>query len=435
MTDWDLLIPGIGLTSIGIVGVGIALSGIAATFMNGMHAVSLLTMYIGMIFLASGLFKDGFPSSARAKSATFITLGFLVTFGFAAAVTVSTQVPSIYAYIGLMLLIGIPSSVLTVASYRGVPYLKALAVIFIGAAIVGGSTFYAFGLVTPKPPSEQQAQNATNTTKGGAAGNGTSVTQARPANVVPVKILAGASAQGNPNFDPKSLTVKKGDGAEWTNQDNVPHTVTSKKEGIFDSKLINPNSKWLLNTATIAAGDYDYYCTLHPFMTGTLKISAAGSTASTQTLQNSTKSANLTQSSNTTTSTMASNNNRTESNASSVTGGGNTTSKNGNNTAGGASVTPVSIVVGAAVPTNKEFFSPASVSTSVGSMVTWKNEDNTIHTVTSGTVHNQKPAPDNKFTSGYLKSGDTFSFVFDSTGNYAYYCSIHPWMTGKVIVT
>ena len=56
MTDWDLLTPGIGLTSIGIVGVGISLSGIAKTFLDGMHAVSLLTMFIGMIFLASGLF-------------------------------------------------------------------------------------------------------------------------------------------------------------------------------------------------------------------------------------------------------------------------------------------------------------------------------------------------------------------------------------------
>ena len=84
MTDWDLLTPGIGLTSIGIVGVGISLAGIAKTFVEGMHAVSLLTMFIGMIFLASGLFKDGFPSTGKAKSATFITLGFLVTFGVAA---------------------------------------------------------------------------------------------------------------------------------------------------------------------------------------------------------------------------------------------------------------------------------------------------------------------------------------------------------------
>src|SRR6185295_18420708 len=152
MSDWDLLTPGIGLTSIGIVGVGISLAGIAKTFIDGMHAVSLLTMFIGMIFLACGLFKDGFPSTGKAKSATFITLGFLVTFGFAAAVTVSAQVPSIYAYIGLMLLISIPATVLAIASFRQVPYIKALAIIFVSAAVVGGSTFYAFGLVTPKPP-------------------------------------------------------------------------------------------------------------------------------------------------------------------------------------------------------------------------------------------------------------------------------------------
>ena len=91
MTDWDLLMPGIGLTSLGIAGVGLALAGISNTFLEGMHAVSLLAMFIGLIFLVQGLFKDGFPSSPRAKSATFIVLGFLVTFGIAAAITVSAS--------------------------------------------------------------------------------------------------------------------------------------------------------------------------------------------------------------------------------------------------------------------------------------------------------------------------------------------------------
>ena len=168
MTDWDLLTPGIGLTSIGIVGVGISLSGIAKTFLDGMHAVSLLTMFIGMIFVASRLFKDGFPTSDRAKSATFITLGLLVTFGFTAAVTTGTQTPSIFAYIGLMLLIAIPATVLTVASYKRTPYIKALAVIFIGAAIVGGSTFFAFGLVTLKAPYVEEEEGV----GGGGGGEG-----------------------------------------------------------------------------------------------------------------------------------------------------------------------------------------------------------------------------------------------------------------------
>src|ERR671922_314499 len=169
MTDWDLLTPGIGLTSIGIVGVGISLSGIAKTFIEGMHAVALLTMFIGMIFLASGLFKDGFPTSGRAKSATFITLGFLVTFGFTAAVTGSTQTPSIYTYIGLMMLISIPAAVLVVASYKRTPYIKALAVIFLGAAIVGGASFYIFGLATPKASSSQTSGGGNTTTSGPTA--------------------------------------------------------------------------------------------------------------------------------------------------------------------------------------------------------------------------------------------------------------------------
>lgn len=272
MTDWDLMTPGIGLTVIGIVGVGISLSGIAKTFLDGMHAVTLLTMFIGMIFLAAGLFKDGFPTSGRAKSATFITLGFLVTFGFAAAVTVSTQVPSIFAYIGLMLIISIPATVLAVASYRGAQYLKPMAVIFVGAAIIGGSTFYAFGLVTPKPPETEEEQEDGAETPA----NETSAAPP-PANIIPARIPAGASAEGNPDYEPDPITIQQGEGVEWVNEDNAPHTVTSSQEGIFDSGLINPSASWLLNSAEISPAEYEYYCTLHPFMTATLVISSGAS--------------------------------------------------------------------------------------------------------------------------------------------------------------
>ena len=58
------------------------------------------------------------------------------------------------------------------------------------------------------------------------------------------------------------------------NEDNAPHTVTSRQEGIFDSSLINPASSWVLNSAEIAPAEYEYYCTLHPFMTATLVISS-----------------------------------------------------------------------------------------------------------------------------------------------------------------
>src|SRR5919199_3905591 len=422
MTDWDLLTPGIGLTSIGIVGVGISMAGIAKTFIDGMHAVSLLTMFIGMIFLASGLLKDGFPSSGRAKSATFITLGFLVTFGFAAAVTVSTQGPSIYAYIGLMLIISIPATVLTVASYRGVQYLKPIAVIFIGAAVVGGITFYAFGLVTPKSqaPTEEQG-------KAQAPSNTSATAAPRPANIVNARILPGASAQTNPDYDPDPVSVKKGEGVEWTNQDNVPHTVTSKQAGAFDSSIINAGAKWLLNTARLQPAQYEYYCSIHPFMGAKLVVTNGAADTPGQS------------SGNTTTMAQAGTSNNQSTTAANGTAG-NTTATAGNAASPkaplvtGGSVTSVSIVVGASVPTNGEFFSPNNVQTTVGSMVTWKNDDSASHTVTSGLVQANKPTPDGRFDSSVINAGQSFRFVFDKAGEYPYYCSIHPWMAGKVTV-
>jgi plastocyanin len=387
MTDWDLLTPGIGLTSIGIVGVGISLSGVAKTFIDGMHAVSLLTMFIGMIFLASGLFKDGFPSSGRAKSATFITLGFLVTFGVAAAVTVSVQVPSIFAYIGLMLIIGIPASVLAFASYKGVSYLKALAIIFIGGSIVAGSTFYAFGLVAPRPPPPEEEQPEPEE-------------PAPPSVIIPARILAGASAQGNPDYEPDPISVKKGEGIEWTNEDNVPHTVTSKTEALFDSGLVNAAEKWLLNTAELDIGEYEYFCTLHPFMEASVSVVQADAGAP--------PGSNAT--------------------------GNQTSTPAQNQTSGGATISSVSIVSGASVPTNGVYFDPETVTSSVGSMVTWTNDDTALHTVTSGVVVNSAPQPDGKFDSGIMANGKTFSFVFDEVGEYDYYCLLHPYMTGIVVV-
>lgn len=414
MTDWDLMTPGIGLTSIGIVGVGISLSGIAKTFIDGMHAVTLLTMFIGMIFLASGLFKDGFPTSGRAKSATFVTLGFLVTFGFAAAVTVSTQVPSIFSYIGLMLIISIPATVLAVASYRGAQHLKAMAVIFIGAAIVGGSTFYAFGLVAPKPPVPEEEQEEEEGGESPAAEEPADP----PANTINATILPGSSAQGNPDYDPDPITISQGDGVQWANEDNTPHTVTSRQEGVFDSGLINPADAWLLNSAEIAPAEYEYYCTLHPFMVATLVVSNGAAPPS--------------QSSENGTATQGAVINNQSGTSANNTAAGNNTAAISNSPPASGSVTTVSIPVGASVPTNGQFYEPNNLDTSVGSMVTWVNDDTASHTVTSGIVENNRPTPDGSFDSGIINPGDSFPFVFDKAGEYPYYCTIHPFMTGKV---
>ena len=71
-------------------------------------------------------------------------------------------------------------------------------------------------------------------------------------------------------------------------------------------------------------------------------------------------------------------------------------------------------------------FAPATVTVSVGNTVTWTNRDDIPHTVVS---------TDKVFKSKVLDTDEKFSFTFTKPGEYPYFCSIHPKMTGKVIVT
>ena len=54
------------------------------------------------------------------------------------------------------------------------------------------------------------------------------------------------------------------------------------------------------------------------------------------------------------------------------------------------------------------------------------------HKVTSRTVANDRPTADESIDSGIMNAGDSFPFVFDKACEYPYYCTIHPFMTGKV---
>ncbi len=62
--------------------------------------------------------------------------------------------------------------------------------------------------------------------------------------------------------------------------------------------------------------------------------------------------------------------------------------------------------------------------------VTWVNEDSAFHSVTSGFYGE----PTELFDSGHLDPYQSFSFTFDEIGIYDYYCTLHPWMEGQVIV-
>lgn len=70
-------------------------------------------------------------------------------------------------------------------------------------------------------------------------------------------------------------------------------------------------------------------------------------------------------------------------------------------------------------------FAPAKVEVAVGTTVTWVNHDDMPHTVVS---------PDKVFRSPTLDSNEKFSYLFAKAGTYAYFCSLHPKMTGQVVV-
>ena len=76
----------------------------------------------------------------------------------------------------------------------------------------------------------------------------------------------------NLQFEPQTLTVKRGDRVVWVNQDLVPHTATAEKSAPknFDSHSIAPNTSWTYIAST--PGRYAYMCTLHPTMKATLVV-------------------------------------------------------------------------------------------------------------------------------------------------------------------
>jgi plastocyanin len=70
-------------------------------------------------------------------------------------------------------------------------------------------------------------------------------------------------------FTPATLTVAAGDHVVWVNKDPYPHTATSKP-GKFDSGSIDAGKSWKFTART--KGTFDYICTLHPTMKGTLRV-------------------------------------------------------------------------------------------------------------------------------------------------------------------
>jgi plastocyanin len=71
-------------------------------------------------------------------------------------------------------------------------------------------------------------------------------------------------------------------------------------------------------------------------------------------------------------------------------------------------------------------YNPNPVEVKVGETVTWINDDSVIHTATS---------TDGTFDSDIMREGQSFGYTFETTGEYPYYCALHPNMVGTVVVT
>jgi plastocyanin len=108
----------------------------------------------------------------------------------------------------------------------------------------------------------------TTTGGGGAAAGGSTI-----------NILEGASIQGSPDYDPEELTASAGAEVTVVNQDTVLHSATSgtgpqdpESAQLFDTSLINGGESATLSLAQVTPGQHDYYCIVHPFMTGKINV-------------------------------------------------------------------------------------------------------------------------------------------------------------------
>jgi plastocyanin len=397
------MVPGLGLTVLGLAGVGLSLSGLARTFVEGMHAVSALMMFIGMIILAAGILKDGLPSSNTAKASVVIIIGFLVSIGafFASLSSVS----SLPGFIGLLFLILVPAGIIAYAAHKQSPHFRGITILFTSAAVVGGIVFFAFGFATPQP------------IEAGVVEKPAPSPEEFEGPKAEVKILEGASVEGAPAYDPVELEVEKGTMIVWTNEDSVVHSVTNgigfddaNYGKLFDSLTVGASKTFALDTTELESGTYDYFCTFHPYMKGKFTIAGEGAAEEVEGAETSEES---------------------EAHEEAEMEEGIVGSE------AELATVIVDIVPGAASSNNPEFYNPNEITVKVGTTVVWKNSDSAGHTVTSGkpgdadfgTFFDSAKGPD------FLMKPETeFQHAFDKEGEFDYFCQVHPWMVGKVIV-
>ncbi len=231
-----------------------------------------------------------------------------------------------------------------------------------------------------------------------------------------VTISAGAGsgpncAQSNNCFNPSTMTVTAGTTVTWHNGDKVSHTVTSGNPSdnqtgtIFDSSLISPGKSF--NFTFKDPGTYNYFCQVHPWMTGKVIVTSAVANSS-------------------------------PTNSGSMSGMQSSPTNSGSMSGIPLSNVSPNVVItsGAATLTScaetSTCFNPSMLYITPGTTVTWKNNDIVSHDVIYGS-----PGSDSTtalFNSNTLSPGQTFTYQFAHSGIYPYYDKTYPWEIGFVYV-
>lgn len=211
-----------------------------------------------------------------------------------------------------------------------------------------------------------------------------------------IAMLAGASVQGSPDYGPDNAEVPLGNKVVWRNDDTAIHTSTSgtgtadpENAALFDTGLVNPGeSSAPVELEGVSVGDViNYYCFVHPFMVATLTITEAET--------------------------------------------GTPAPTDGAPPAAG----PTIHILAGSVTQGAPDFDPDPLTVTKGDKVNVVNDDNTLHTITSGTGAtdaNFGKLFDTKFMDPQATAViDTASL---DPATYDFFCLVHPYMQGKLVV-
>jgi plastocyanin len=266
MSNWDLMMPGMGLTAIGLAGLTLSYAGIAHTFIDGMHALTGLTMFVGLIFLAAGILDGGVSTSNRAKATTLVILSIALGFGMWGMAMNTSNFTVTLA--GILMAIAFPAIVISYLYMKHPEVAKPIGAIVSMAAATGIIMWVSFGIFSA-PDTYMIPQQV------GVDEPAEDLTPSGP--IFAIEILKDSTIDGHPDYSPDVAVVTQGYIVEWTNADSVAHTATNTENygEIFDSGLMNEGDVFTLDTTDVEVGEYVYECSFHPWMVATLVVEAA----------------------------------------------------------------------------------------------------------------------------------------------------------------